>query len=387
MRAVRHFLWNQRLTLIAVALAAANSFLFWSLGPRVPLGLFMAAVLVSAWQGGMGSAVLATVLSTAILAGIGHYQTPGPEHDLVLRLGLFVLVGLIAGYLSQQCHQAIRAVDHVHDLLGASGIAVISADAQGHVTALNPLARTLTGLGEADAQGRPLSQVFPVVHGSTREAVPLTAATAQELPVGTLLIGPHGGEVAVEGTVSPVQDANGRPGGVMVVFREAGGRTRGLAGAAAACRTLPGPGRFGAAVLLVLDPQGRCVSCNAAAQVACGCSPSECLGEGWSRHVHRDDRDRLISDWLKAVVSKAPFADEFRIVGETGAVHWLRVRSAPMLADDGGLLGHAAVLDDLTEHKETATALADARRQADEHLAGLGGRRKAGRGGGTRGAG
>ena len=39
-----------------------------------------------------------------------------------------------------------------------------------------------------------------------------------------------------------------------------------------------------------------------------------------------------------------------------------------MLADDGGLLGHAAVLDDLTEHKETATALADARRQADEHL-------------------
>ena len=281
-QAVRHFLWNQRLTLIAVALAAANCFLFWSLGPRVPLGLFMAAVLVGAWQGGMGSAVLATVLSTAILAGIGHYQTPGPEHDLVLRLGLFVLVGLIAGYLSQQCHQAIRAVDHVHDLLGASGIAVISADAQGHVTALNPLARTLTGLGEADAQGRPLSQVFPVVHGSTREAVPLTAATAQELPVGTLLIGPHGGEVAVEGTVSPVQDANGRPGGVMVLFREAGGRTQAwqeLRQRAERSQALAGSAP---AALLVLDPQGRCVSCNAAAQVACGCSPSECLGEGWS---------------------------------------------------------------------------------------------------------
>ena len=165
MRAVRQFLRTHRVPLIAVALAALHSLLFWSLGPRVPLGLFIAAVMVSAWQGGIRPAVLATGLSALLLAVIAHYQTPGPEEDLVLRLGLFVLVGLIAGYLSQQCRQAIRAVEHVHDIIGGSGLALISADAEGRVTSLNPLARTLTGLGDVDAGGRPLGQVFHVVHG------------------------------------------------------------------------------------------------------------------------------------------------------------------------------------------------------------------------------
>jgi len=368
MRAVRQFLLSHRLPLFVVAVATVNSFLFWSLGPRVPLGLFMAAVLVSAWQGGMRSAIFATALSTLILAGIGHYQTPGPEEDLILRLGLFVLVGLIAGYLSQQCQQAIRAVDHVHDVLGGSGIALISANAEGRVTALNPLARTLTGLGDAEAHGRPLSQVFQVVHGSTRQPLPPLAATAQELPEGALLVGPHGGETAVEGTVSPVRDATGQPTGVMVVFREAGGRIRAwqdLRQRADRFRALAGSAP---AALMVLDTEGRCVYGNPAAQSACACSADECLGEGWSRHVQPEDRDRLISDWLKAVVSKAPFADEFRVLGDVGAARWLRVRSAPMLADDGSLLGHVAAFDEVTEHKQTADALVDARRESEEHL-------------------
>jgi PAS domain S-box-containing protein len=369
MRAVRQFLHTYRVALIAVALATAHSLLFWSLGPRVPLGLFMAAVLVSAWQGGLRSAVVATALSTVLLAVIARYQSPGPEEDLVLRLGLFVLVGLIAGYLSQQCQRAIRAVDHVHNVLGGSGLAIISADAAGRVTSLNPLALTLTGLGETDAHGVPLGQVFNVVHGPTRQPLALPAAGAtQELPEGALLLGNHGGETAIEGTVGPARDADGRPAGVMVVFREAGARTQAgheLRQRADRFRALAGHAPAG---LMVLDAEGRCVFTNPAAQSACGCTADECLGEGWSRHVQPQDRDRLIGDWLKAVVGKTPFADEFRVVTGPDAVRWLRVRSAPMLADGGEVLGHVASLEELTEHKKATEALADARRESEEHL-------------------
>ena len=325
MRAVRQFLRSHRLPLIAVALATVHSLLFWSLGPRVPLGLFIAAVMVSAWQGGMRPAVFATALSVLLLAVIGHYQAPGPGEDLVLRLGLFVLVGLIAGYLSQQCRQAIRAVDHVHEILGGSGIALISADADGRVTSVNPLARTLTGLGEADADGRPLAQLFQVVHGPGRQPVPLPpAGAAQELPEGAVLVGANGAETAVEGSVGPVRDSDGRPAGVMVVFREAGGRSEAwqeLRQRADRFRALAG---YAPAGLMVLDAEGRCVFSNPAAQTACGCSADESLGEGWSRHVRPQDRDRLIGDWLRAVVGKQPFADEFQVVTGTGAVRWLR---------------------------------------------------------------
>jgi PAS domain S-box-containing protein len=369
MRAVRQFLRSYRVPLIAVALATLHSLLFWSLGPRVPLGLCVGAVMVSAWLGGLRPAVVATALSTLVLAVIYHYQAPGPGDDLVLRLGLFVLVGLIAGYLSQQCKQAIRAVDHVHDILGGGGVALISADGAGRVTALNPLARTLTGLGAADAHGLPLGQVFRLVHGPARQPLSLPpAGTARELPEGSLLLTADGGETAVEGTVGPVRDADGRPAGVMIVFREAGGRAQAwheLRQRADRFRALAG---YAPAGLMVLDAEGRCVFCNPAAQSACGCTADECLGEGWSRHVRPQDRDRLISDWLRAVVGKAPFADEFRVVTAPGAERWLRVRSAPMLADGGEVLGHVAALDEVTERRRAEEALADARRESEEHL-------------------
>lgn len=369
MRAVRHFLRNYRVPLIAVALAALHSLLFWSLGPRVPLGLCVGAVMVSAWQGGLRPAVLATALSVLVLAVIYRYQAPGPDDDLVLRLGLFVLVGLIAGYLSQQCKQAIRAVDHVHDILGGGGIALISADKEGRVTSLNPLARSLTGVSAADVHGLPLGQVFRLVHGAARRPLPLpTAGAAQELAEGALLRAADGGETAVEGTAGPVRDADGRPAGVMIVFREAGGRAQAwheLRQRADRFRALAG---YAPAGLMVLDAEGRCVFCNPAAQSACGCTADECLGEGWSRHVRPQDRDRLISDWLKAVVGKAPFADEFRVVTGPGAERWLRVRSAPMLADGGEVLGHVAALDEVTERRRAEEALADARRESEEHL-------------------
>jgi PAS domain S-box-containing protein len=369
MRAVRQFLRAHRVPLIAVALAALHSLLFWSLGPRVPLGLFLAAVMVSAWHGGVRPAIFATVVSVLFLAVIAHYQTPGPEEDLVLRLGLFVLVGLIAGYLSQQCRQAIRAVEQVHDILGGSGIALISADAEGRVTSLNPLARTITGLGETNISGQSLEQVFHVVHGPKRQAVPLpTAGTTQELPEGTLLLGAHGAETAVEGSVGPVRDGEGRPAGVMVVFREAGGRTgdwQELRQRADRFRALAGYAPTG---LMVLDAEGRCVFSNPAAQAACGCTADESLGEGWSRHVQPQDRDRLIGNWLHAIVVRQSFADEFRVVTGLGAERWLRLHSAPMLADSGKVLGHVAALEEVTARRLAEAALADARRESEEHL-------------------
>jgi PAS domain S-box-containing protein len=369
MRAVRQLLRSQRVPLIAVALAALHSLLFWSLGPRVPLGLFIAAVMVSAWQGGMRPALLATGLSVPLLAIFGHYQAPAPGADLVLRLGLFVLVGLIAGYLSQQCRLAIRAVDHVHEILGGGGIALISADAEGRVTSINPLARTLTGRAEAVGAGLPLAEVFHVVHGPARQLVPLPPpGAAQELPEGTLLVRGDGAETAVEGSIGPVRDAAGRPAGVMVLFREAGGRSEAsgeLRRRADRFRALAG---YAPAGLMVLDAEGRCVFSNPAAQAACGCTADESLGEGWSRHVEPKDRDRLIGDWLRAVVARQPFADEFQIATGAGAGHWLRVRSAPMLADSGEVLGHVAALDEITERRRAEEALAEARRESEEQL-------------------
>ena len=47
------------------------------------------------------------------------------EPDFVPRLGMFVLVGLLASYLSRECRRAVEAVTWLHDTLSIVGDAVI----------------------------------------------------------------------------------------------------------------------------------------------------------------------------------------------------------------------------------------------------------------------
>src|SRR5688500_9353246 len=55
--------------------------------------------------------------------------------------------------------------------LASIGDAVISTDAEGRVTYLNGVAEALTGWSQAEAAGRPLPDIFHIVHEHTRQPV------------------------------------------------------------------------------------------------------------------------------------------------------------------------------------------------------------------------
>jgi PAS domain S-box-containing protein len=378
MRAVFLTTFRQyRVPLLATVVATVLSLLLWGLGPRVPFGLFVAAVLISAWRHGLRSALLATGLSTVALALLTrwHATQDALDSDYWLRLVLFALVGLLAGYLSQQCQQAIRAVSHVHDLLSGSGLGLIAADAEGRVTALNPLACSLTGMSETEAVGLPLERVFRLVQGPGRQPVSLplgeilTLARGHELPEGTRLVAVNDRETEVEGAAGAVRDSEGRSEGILVLFRDAGPRvqaTHELWHRAERFRALAG---HAPTPLLVLDAEGRCIYSNPAGQAACDCSAEECLGDGWARHVMPEDRSGLLSDWSTAVQEKQPFSAEFRLQTARGGPRWFRVRSAPMLSDEGGILGQVATLEEVTDRKHAERELRSHRRLVEAVLA------------------
>src|SRR5688572_12111843 len=62
--------------------------------------------------------------------------------------------------------------------LASIGDGVITTDAAGLVTFLNPIAESLTGWPHAGAAGRPLAEVFRIVNEDTRQTVenPVTRA-------------------------------------------------------------------------------------------------------------------------------------------------------------------------------------------------------------------
>ena len=110
--------------------------------------------------------------------------------------------------------------------LKSIGDAVITADADGHVQYLNPVAESLTGWSQAEAQGEPLSTVFRIIYETTRQpaADPMSRALSKRQPLEltdhTALIARDGTETSIEESAAPIQTHDGRLVGVVVVFHD-----------------------------------------------------------------------------------------------------------------------------------------------------------------------
>lgn len=88
------------------------------------------------------------------------------------------------------------------------GDAVITADENGRIDAMNPMAELLTGWPAAEAKGLLLSDLVRDL-GNGHNAADAVA------------INRNGMELAIAGTAAPVQDRNGKPAGAVVVFHDA----------------------------------------------------------------------------------------------------------------------------------------------------------------------
>ncbi len=110
--------------------------------------------------------------------------------------------------------------------LGSIGDGVIATDEVGRVRFMNGLAEKLTGWPAAEAQGRPVVEVFPIVSERTREPVTnpameaLLTHQAAALADGTALVRRDGSELSIDDSAAPICDATGRIAGAVLVFRD-----------------------------------------------------------------------------------------------------------------------------------------------------------------------
>lgn len=104
--------------------------------------------------------------------------------------------------------------------------AVLTTDALGRVTWLNPVAQRLTGWAAAEARGQPSSRVFLPQREETGELLAdpvrrcLDTGRPTRLPAGAMLLSRDGELRAVDDSVAPIRDADGRVLGAVLVFRD-----------------------------------------------------------------------------------------------------------------------------------------------------------------------
>jgi PAS domain S-box-containing protein len=111
--------------------------------------------------------------------------------------------------------------------LQSIGDAVVSTDAEGRVSYLNPVAEHLTGWKSREAAGLPLTEIFRIVNEKTRKTVenPVERVLQEGRVVGlanhTVLIARDGREIPIADSAAPIRDDRGELAGVVLVFRDA----------------------------------------------------------------------------------------------------------------------------------------------------------------------
>lgn len=110
--------------------------------------------------------------------------------------------------------------------LRSIGDGVITTDAEGLVTLLNPVAEELTGWRSEDAQGRNLGEVFVIFNEHTKAicedpvAKVLKTGLVVELANHTCLKSKTGVERSIADSGAPIKDWDGNIIGVVLVFRD-----------------------------------------------------------------------------------------------------------------------------------------------------------------------
>ncbi|MBD1858677.1 MULTISPECIES: hybrid sensor histidine kinase/response regulator [Leptolyngbya] len=97
------------------------------------------------------------------------------------------------------------------------------------------------------------------------------------------------------------------------------------------------------------DAQGGCIYVNPRAQAICGYTFEGALGDGWQRSIHPDDFRQVLPRWIESTKAQAEFLEEIRFVHPDHTVHLVRATTAPILSNQGEVIGYVGTIEDVTE--------------------------------------
>jgi PAS domain S-box-containing protein len=116
--------------------------------------------------------------------------------------------------------------DWLSTVLNSIVDAVVATDANGCVMFMNPVAESLTGWKQEEAEGKVLEKIFKIVKEETEEKVddPVKKVLSEGKVVGlanhTVLIAKDGTRISIDDSGAPIRDTKGNIIGVVLVFHD-----------------------------------------------------------------------------------------------------------------------------------------------------------------------
>ena len=249
--------------------------------------------------------------------------------------------------------------------LQSIGDGVIATDLAGCVARMNPAAELLTGWPAAQAQGRPLAEVFRIVKRESREPAldpilrVLASGAVVALANDTVLLSREGAEYQIADSAAPIRDQTGQMVGMVLVFSDISERYRAEQTLRANAEVLRLRDRALAEIsqgVLMTDAQGRITYVNPGFERLTGYAESEVLGRTAKFLQGAATSQDTLADISRAVRAGQGFHGEILNYHKDGAVLWVALDISPLRDEQGALTGFVGAQRDINERKQAEAA-------------------------------
>ena len=382
-----------RKNLLAVGFVLVALILMLALDPIVGLGntaflIFFGVTLLSAWYGGLGSGILATLLA----ALFAHYFFVEPQFSLEVnfagatRVAVFLLQGCLISVLVEALRTAqSRAVRSSRQWQQAEAElreseanfrAMFSVTSVGHAQVDGPTRQFLqvnaafcemTGYSEAELLTMTVDDLNHPADRAPDQAryARLSNGTDNYYQAEKRYLRKDGSVVWVLATGNIIRSANGQALRTVAVVQDISQRKQAEIAIREGEERLQLAIEVGRMVAWEWNPLDDTLITSTNLSEIYG-TPALPTGEAGLRLVHPDDRARHQAIVEQAVATRQNYQSEFRVIRpDTGAIVWLEERGDVLLNPDGSVQKLIGLTIDITMRQEAEANFQEERQIVD----------------------
>ena len=274
---------------------------------------------------------------------------------------LFRRINALNQSYQDQADYTYREQQWLQTTLRAIGDAVIATDEEGCVIFMNSEAEKATGWTEAEANGRPLVEIFQIVNEETRAVVESPVAKVQRtgavcgLANHTILIRKDGSEIHIDDSGAPIRDAQGRIVGIALVFRDIGERRVAEKALQASETRLTSFADSIPTLAWMANGDGWIFWYNRRWYEYTGTTPKEMEGWGWQSVHDPEMLPSVLERWTGSIKTGSPFEMIFPLRGADGVFRSFLTRVVPVKSETGAVtewFGTNTEIDELQRTRE-----------------------------------
>ena len=250
--------------------------------------------------------------------------------------------------------------------LDSIGDAVITTDANGLITRMNPIAEQLTGWSFDEALQQPLSTVFPIFNASTGERLSspidrmIETGDIVHLSNHTTLRARDGSEYQIADSAAPIRDKNKRILGGILVFSDVTEQYRLREQSKTTQQRLQRLFDDMQTMVGLYDPDGTTTFINNTSLLAIGINKSDVIGKKfWDTaffNFSEESRTKIRQHMSRAVMGTSTHSDT-EVMAMNGDRFWVSFSFHPILDDNNQVVQVVGEARDVTARKKTENEL------------------------------